>query len=154
MTVPSELRQIADAVWELPASWKPGMRVPARFYGTKELVERFDDGVFEQAANVATLPGIQKYSFCMPDGHWGYGFPIGGVAAFDLPRQAEHGRDGNALFARTSGLRDQFPQPGYGLFGLRGRLVQTKAHIAVGRPFGRRCQQAAGPLLSLLVRDG
>ncbi|MGI6395707.1 MAG: RtcB family protein [Desulfomonilia bacterium] len=83
MTVPSELRQIADAVWELPASWKPGMRVPARFYGTKELVERFDDGVFEQAANVATLPGIQKYSFCMPDGHWGYGFPIGGVAAFD-----------------------------------------------------------------------
>jgi tRNA-splicing ligase RtcB len=42
-----------------------------------------DDGVFEQVTNVATLPGILKYAFCMPDGHWGYGFPIGGVAAMD-----------------------------------------------------------------------
>ena len=83
MAVPSELRQISDAVWELPVSWKQGMRVPARFYGTQELIERFDNGVFAQAANVATLPGIRRYSYCMPDGHWGYGFPIGGVAAFD-----------------------------------------------------------------------
>ena len=83
MAVPSELRQISDAVWELPVSWKHGMRVPARFYGTQELIERFDNGVFAQAANVATLPGIRRYSYCMPDGHWGYGFPIGGVAAFD-----------------------------------------------------------------------
>jgi tRNA-splicing ligase RtcB len=42
-----------------------------------------DKGVFEQITNVACLPGIQKYALCMPDGHWGYGFPIGGVAAFD-----------------------------------------------------------------------
>ena len=42
-----------------------------------------DPGVFNQVTNVACLPGIQKYSYCMPDGHWGYGFPIGGIAAFD-----------------------------------------------------------------------
>jgi len=59
------------------------MRVPARLYGTRELVHDFDAGVFEQITNVASLPGIVKYALCMPDGHWGYGFPIGGVAAFD-----------------------------------------------------------------------
>ena len=43
-----------------------------------------DGGVFEQVTNVACLPGIRRYALCMPDGHWGYGFPIGGVAAFDV----------------------------------------------------------------------
>jgi len=86
MTVPDELREVAPAVWELPRSYKQGMRVPALLYGTKELVDAFDPGVFEQVANVAMLPGIVGHSFCMPDGHWGYGFPIGGVAAFD-PRE-------------------------------------------------------------------
>ncbi|HQG31995.1 MAG TPA: RtcB family protein, partial [Deltaproteobacteria bacterium] len=83
MTVPSELVEVSPAVWELPVSFKQGMHVPARLYGTRKLVEAFDAGVYEQVTNVATLPGILKYSFCMPDGHWGYGFPIGGVAAFD-----------------------------------------------------------------------
>jgi tRNA-splicing ligase RtcB len=59
------------------------MRVPARLYGTRRLIDEFDAGVFDQISNVATLPGILKYAFCMPDGHWGYGFPIGGVAAMD-----------------------------------------------------------------------
>jgi len=81
---PKEIVRISDYLWELPPSYKSGMRVPARIYATEKLLREMDDGVFEQAANVATLPGIQKYSFCMPDGHWGYGFPIGGVAAFDL----------------------------------------------------------------------
>ena len=59
------------------------MRVPARIYATQKLLEEMDDGVIEQVTNVATLPGIINYAFCMPDGHWGYGFPIGGVAAMD-----------------------------------------------------------------------
>jgi tRNA-splicing ligase RtcB len=59
------------------------MLVPARIYGTQKLIEDMDDGVFDQVTNVATLPGIIKYALCMPDGHWGYGFPIGGVAAMD-----------------------------------------------------------------------
>ena len=74
---------VAEAVWEIPVSVKPGMRVPARIYATPELLAQMDDGVFEQVTNVAMLPGIVRYALCMPDGHWGYGFPIGGVAAMD-----------------------------------------------------------------------
>lgn len=59
------------------------MRVPARIYASEKLLAEMDSMVFEQTANVATLPGIVGYSLCMPDGHWGYGFPIGGVAAMD-----------------------------------------------------------------------
>ena len=81
--VPREMVKISDTLWELPSSHKPGMRVPARFYATEGLLRAMDPAVFEQAANVATLPGIVGYSFCLPDGHSGYGFPIGGVAAFD-----------------------------------------------------------------------
>ncbi|MCI0338797.1 MAG: RtcB family protein [Acidobacteria bacterium] len=59
------------------------MRVPAIIYATEELIRDMDQKVFEQVTNVATLPGIVKASYAMPDAHWGYGFPIGGVAAFD-----------------------------------------------------------------------
>jgi tRNA-splicing ligase RtcB len=58
------------------------MKVPARLITTKELLDNLDQGVVEQITNVACLPGIRKYAMCMPDGHRGYGFPIGGVAAF------------------------------------------------------------------------
>ena len=81
--IPKGTVRVADAVWEIPRSYKPGMRVPARLYATEALLARMDDGVFEQLTNVATLPGIVRHACCMPDGHWGYGFPIGGVAAFD-----------------------------------------------------------------------
>ena len=77
------MEQITPYIWEIPTSYKKGMRVPARIYASEKLLKDMDNGVFEQVTNVACLPGIQKYSFCMPDGHWGYGFPIGGVAAFD-----------------------------------------------------------------------
>jgi tRNA-splicing ligase RtcB len=83
MALPSSLKKISDTIWEIPPSYKTGMRVPARIYATEKLLRSMDDGVFEQVTNVATLPGIVKYAFCMPDGHWGYGFPIGGVAAMD-----------------------------------------------------------------------
>jgi len=78
------IKQISDAVWEIPTSYKKGMEVPARIYVTPQLLNEMDDGVIDQITNVATLPGIQEYAYCMPDAHWGYGFPIGGVAAFDL----------------------------------------------------------------------
>ncbi len=67
--------------WRIEAQGR--MRVPAIIYADRELVERMDHKVFEQVANVATLPGIQQAAYAMPDAHWGYGFPIGGVAAFD-----------------------------------------------------------------------
>jgi tRNA-splicing ligase RtcB len=73
---------VADCIWEIPTSEKPGMLVPARLYASEALLARMDEGVFEQVTNVACLPGIVRAALCMPDGHWGYGFPIGGVAAF------------------------------------------------------------------------
>lgn len=84
--VPKEIRKISETVWEIPPSYKEGMRVPARIYATENLLSKMDDGVFDQVTNVATLPGLVKYSLCMPDGHWGYGFPIGGVAAIDAEK--------------------------------------------------------------------
>ncbi|HET7852844.1 MAG TPA: RtcB family protein [Candidatus Methylomirabilis sp.] len=78
-----EAKKIAEGIWEIPRTAKEGMLVPARIYATDELFKEMDQGVFEQVTNVACLPGIQKYALCMPDGHWGYGFPIGGVAAMD-----------------------------------------------------------------------
>jgi tRNA-splicing ligase RtcB len=60
-----------------------GMRVPGILYATEALIREMDDKVYEQLCNVAMLPGIVKASYAMPDAHWGYGFPIGGVAAFD-----------------------------------------------------------------------
>ncbi|HSA64357.1 MAG TPA: RtcB family protein, partial [Nitrospira sp.] len=78
------VNRVSHEVWEIPASEKPGMLVPARIYATPVVLQLMDQGVFDQVTNVACLPGIQRYALCMPDGHWGYGFPIGGVAAFDV----------------------------------------------------------------------
>ncbi|HEV8663803.1 MAG TPA: RtcB family protein, partial [Candidatus Methylomirabilis sp.] len=79
-----EVKRISEYVWEIPPTEKPGMLVPARIIASAELLAEMDRGVFEQVTNVACLPGIYRYAICMPDGHWGYGFPIGGVAAFDV----------------------------------------------------------------------
>ncbi len=78
------VNRISDEVWEIPVTEKSGMLVPARIYATPAILQSMDAGVFEQVTNVACLPGIRRYALCMPDGHWGYGFPIGGVAAFDV----------------------------------------------------------------------
>ncbi|MFQ5621549.1 MAG: RtcB family protein [Candidatus Nanoarchaeia archaeon] len=78
-----KFKKITDQIWEIPKTFKEGMRVPARIYATEDLLPGFDEKVIDQITNVATLPGIQKHAMCMPDGHMGYGFPIGGVAAFD-----------------------------------------------------------------------
>jgi len=77
----NSLIKINDYCFEIPKQGK--MRVPARIFGSKQLIDQLEPKVFEQVANVATLPGIVRASFAMPDAHWGYGFPIGGVAAFD-----------------------------------------------------------------------
>jgi tRNA-splicing ligase RtcB (3'-phosphate/5'-hydroxy nucleic acid ligase) len=76
--------RIAETIWEIPTTEKEGMRVPARIYATEQLFNEMDEAVYDQITNVATLPGITKYALCMPDGHSGYGFPIGGVAAMDV----------------------------------------------------------------------
>ena len=67
---PSELKQISKVVWELPTTYKKGMLVPARIIASKELIDAMDAGVFNQISNVACLPGIPQYAYCMPDGHF------------------------------------------------------------------------------------
>jgi tRNA-splicing ligase RtcB len=83
MAAPATLRAIGPGLFEVPIGFRPDMRVPVRVFGSEELVAAMDDQVFVQAANVAALPGIVDAAYCMPDAHWGYGFPIGGVAAMD-----------------------------------------------------------------------
>lgn len=68
--------------WEVPVGYVPGMRVPGRFFLSESLGKILEAGAIQQLANIATMPGILKNSLGMPDIHWGYGFPIGGVAAF------------------------------------------------------------------------
>ena len=80
-----EPRRLEPFVWEIPVGYLDGMRVPGVVYASDELFERArSDRAVEQVANVATLPGIVTASYAMPDIHWGYGFPIGGVAATDV----------------------------------------------------------------------
>src|SRR5262245_20389756 len=79
---PLRLTRVGEYVWEIPR--QGGMRVPARVYASEKLIEEVrDDPALVQVANVAHLPGIVGHALAMPDIHWGYGFPIGGVAAVD-----------------------------------------------------------------------
>jgi tRNA-splicing ligase RtcB len=81
-----ELIRIAPFVYEIPADYRPKMRVPARIYANDEILEMaLGDRSVEQLINTATLPGVVRYALAMPDVHQGYGFPIGGVAATLLP---------------------------------------------------------------------
>lgn len=80
-----DLIRISDTVYEIPQSYRSDMRVPARVFANEHiLTDILNDRSLEQLVNVATLPGIQKFAYAMPDIHQGYGFPIGGVAAMAL----------------------------------------------------------------------
>jgi tRNA-splicing ligase RtcB len=76
-----QFEQVSEVEWRVAPFGK--MRVPAVIYADQALIREMDEKVFEQLTNVATLPGIVAAAYAMPDAHWGYGFPIGGVAAFD-----------------------------------------------------------------------
>jgi tRNA-splicing ligase RtcB (3'-phosphate/5'-hydroxy nucleic acid ligase) len=96
------LIQRDEYCWEIPA--KGAMRVPAIIFADSQLLRGMDQKVYEQITNVATLPGIVEAAYAMPDAHWGYGFPIGGVAAFD-PEQAGVISAGGVGFDISCGVR-------------------------------------------------
>src|SRR6266545_2635629 len=98
----SQLIQQSACEWEIAPFGK--MRVPAVIYATEALIRDMDQKVYEQVTNVATLPGIVKAAYAMPDAHWGYGFPIGGVAAFD-PDQGGVISAGGVGFDVSCGVR-------------------------------------------------
>ena len=110
MTWNGPLRSVAPAVHEIPADYtgeagQLKMRVPGRIVAQPSLVPSIlEDNAPEQVANVAALPGIVGYSLAMPDIHWGYGFPIGGVAAFD-PDQGGVVSPGGVGFDINCGVR-------------------------------------------------
>src|SRR3990172_6511383 len=81
----SILRKVDPWRWELPKDYKSGMRVPGLIFADERMLDIMaEDQALEQGANVAFLPGIVGHSLAMPDIHWGYGFPVGGVAATRL----------------------------------------------------------------------
>jgi tRNA-splicing ligase RtcB (3'-phosphate/5'-hydroxy nucleic acid ligase) len=98
----SRLTKVSDFEWHIEAHGN--MRVPGVLYASEDLIRDMDDKVYEQTRNVATLPGIVHASYAMPDAHWGYGFPIGGVAAFD-PTQGGVISAGGVGFDISCGVR-------------------------------------------------
>jgi len=79
------LDKITDNIWEVPTAYNRHMRVPARIYADRHLLDvMMRDDTLTQAVNITQLPGLVKYGVTLPDGHQGYGFPIGGVGAFDM----------------------------------------------------------------------
>lgn len=94
--------KINQVTWEIKPKGK--MRVPAVIYASQELIENMDHKVYEQLTHVAQLPGIVDKAYAMPDAHWGYGFPIGGVAAFD-PDQGGVVSAGGVGFDISCGVR-------------------------------------------------
>lgn len=100
---PKRFTRVSSHEWRIEPHGR--MRVPGVIFATEDLIRGMDDKVYEQVSNVATLPGIVGASYAMPDAHWGYGFPIGGVAAFD----ADEGgviSAGGVGFDISCGVRD------------------------------------------------
>ncbi|GAB4464498.1 MAG: RtcB family protein [Burkholderiaceae bacterium] len=103
----SKLVRRCENEWVIAPGADPraqGMRVPGVIFATETLVREMDEKVYEQVANVAKLPGIVAASYAMPDAHWGYGFPIGGVAAFD-PEEGGVVSAGGVGFDISCGVR-------------------------------------------------
>jgi tRNA-splicing ligase RtcB len=159
-----ELRRLGDHVWEIPR--QGGMRVPGRIYASDKLMQDLrDDPALGQVVNVAHLPGIVGHALAMPDIHWGYGFPIGGVAAVDaeegaispggigfdincgvrLIRTGLHADDIATCQARLADALYQAVPAGVGTGGAiatlgrdeQKRVLARGAAWAVGRGFGR-----------------
>jgi len=123
--------QLAEACWRLAPSG--AMRVPAVLYADEALLADMDDKVGEQLRNVASLPGIVTAAYAMPDAHWGYGFPIGGVAAFD-PEQGGIVSAGGVGFDISCGVRTL--RTGLRLEALRGQEAALAHELARQIPAG------------------
>ena len=148
----SALEKISDVAWRVPPTGR--MRVPGILYADAALLRAMDDKVLEQVRNVAALPGIVGASYAMPDAHWGYGFPIGGVAAFD-PEEGGVVSAGGVGFDISCGVRTL-------VTGLtRAEVEPVKAelagalyrHIPAGVGSTGRVRLGAGDMDDML-RDG
>ena len=126
-------RRIGEFAWEIPTDFKAGMRVPGVVFADQELIEAAgQDRALDQVANVAFLQGIVSRSLAMPDIHWGYGFPIGGVAAFDESTGVVS--PGGVGFDISCGVR--LLKTGLTEDEVRPRLRDLMAALAVNIPRG------------------
>jgi len=127
------LVQLSEFVWKIPQEYKAGMRVPGIIFASEELLLRaHEDKAIEQVANVAFLPGIIRASYAMPDIHWGYGFPIGGVAATDLKTGVIS--PGGVGFDINCGVR--LLKTGFHAKDVMGRLDELMQELARNIPKG------------------
>lgn len=118
-----QLNQVSAFEWHFGPIGE--MRVPAAIFADEALIQAMDDKVLEQTSNVAMLPGIVKASFALPDAHWGYGFPIGGVAAFD-PDLGGVVSAGGVGFDISCGVRTMLTHlPRSAIEPIKGRLADT-----------------------------
>ncbi|MFP4552460.1 MAG: RtcB family protein [Actinomycetota bacterium] len=145
-----EPRRISDHLWEIPQ--EGGMRVPGRLFASDALIEKvLADRSLDQVANVAHLPGIVGASFAMPDIHWGYGFPIGGVAATDV---SEGGvvSPGGVGFDICCGVR--LIGSGYELadFEARGDAVMGELDRRIPRGAGKGALAPGSLIMSILEK--
>ena len=139
---PTSLLRKSEYEWWIEPTGR--MRVPGIIYASEALIREMDEKVREQVSNVAALPGIQRASYAMPDAHWGYGFAIGGVAAFD-PEESGIVSAGGVGFDISCGVRTL-------LTGLDMADLQPRQHqladelyraIPAGVGAGRTCADAA-----------
>jgi tRNA-splicing ligase RtcB len=149
----SELRRVGDVVWEVPADARPDMRVPARLFADEELRRALEgDGSIEQLENVATLPGIVDAALAMPDIHQGYGFPVGGVAATEVPDGVVS--PGGVGYDINCGVRLlALPLTAEELGDRREALVHELSR-AVPAGTGKSARGRNGHLLDAVLRDG
>jgi tRNA-splicing ligase RtcB (3'-phosphate/5'-hydroxy nucleic acid ligase) len=149
----SDAVRIDDVLWEIPAAARPDMRVPVRVFADAELFEAMArDGSLEQAQNVATLPGIVEAALAMPDAHQGYGFPVGGVAAMELPDGVVS--PGGVGYDINCGVRLlALPCSEAELGGRRERLVHELSR-AIPAGAGKTRGSAGNGSLEAVLREG
>src|SRR5437773_6635517 len=149
----SEARRIAETRWEIPAEARPDMRVPARVFADAELFEAIArDGSLEQVQNVATLPGIVDAALAMPDAHQGYGFPVGGVAAMELPDGVVS--PGGVGYDINCGVRLLALPCSEAELGQRREPLVHEISRTVPAGIGKTARTRAGPDLDAVLREG
>lgn len=150
-----DLRRVqrkSETEWRIEATGK--MRVPGIIFGTETLLREMDDKVLEQVSNVAQLQGIVKAAFAMPDAHWGYGFPIGGVAAFD-PEEGGIISAGGVGFDVSCGVRTLTTGLTFGdVAGVKQRLADSLYRTIPAGLGSTGLLHLADSEMTAMLRDG
>ena len=153
MTIVAEAERIGEVLWEIPVEARPGMRVPARVFADEGLFAAMEhDGSLEQIENVAMLPGVVEAALAMPDAHLGYGFPVGGVAAIELPDGVVS--PGGVGYDINCGVRLLALPLAEGELGRRRDSLVHEISRAVPAGAGKRTGDTTGIELEAVLREG